>query len=245
MLHNGRWSKHNEKMVVAARDFLIKAGLDAGQHVIVDDTNLHPRNEAKIRADNPGVHIETKFFDVTPGEAIERDLKRPVSVGAKVILSMYDEFLKPDPPVYVQPEGKPRAIIVDLDGTLAHMDDRRGPYEWDRVGLDRCDTVVSALVHCWADMDTDPRVIAMTGRDSSCRDVTIRWLIDNDIPYHKLLMRAEGDQRKDSVVKRELFQQHIAGQYQIDFVLDDRNQVVDMWRNELGLKCLQVAEGDF
>jgi hypothetical protein len=28
-------------------------------------------------------------------------------------------------------------------------------------------------------------------------------------------------------------------------VLDDRNQVVDMWRNDLGLTCLQVDWGDF
>jgi hypothetical protein len=28
-------------------------------------------------------------------------------------------------------------------------------------------------------------------------------------------------------------------------VIDDRNQVVDMWRMELGLVCLQVDYGDF
>lgn len=28
-------------------------------------------------------------------------------------------------------------------------------------------------------------------------------------------------------------------------VIDDRNQVVDMWRKDLGLCCLQVDYGDF
>ena len=28
-------------------------------------------------------------------------------------------------------------------------------------------------------------------------------------------------------------------------VFDDRNQVVDMWRNGLGLQCFQVADGNF
>lgn len=54
-----------------------------------------------------------------------------------------------------------------------------------------------------------------------------------------------GDNRKDSIVKRELYEKYIEGKYLIRFVLDDRNQMVDMWRNELGLKCLQVAEGNF
>lgn len=57
-------------------------------------------------------------------------------------------------------------------------------------------------------------------------------------------MRPEGDIRKDSIVKREIFENYIRDYYNIQFVLDDRNQVVEMWRS-LGLKCLQVAEGDF
>lgn len=57
-------------------------------------------------------------------------------------------------------------------------------------------------------------------------------------------MRPEGDKRKDSIVKAELFDKHIKDNYAVDFVLDDRNQVVKMWR-DMGLKCLQVAPGEF
>jgi hypothetical protein len=57
-------------------------------------------------------------------------------------------------------------------------------------------------------------------------------------------MREEGNNEKDSIVKRRLFEDNIRGKYYIEYVLDDRNQVVDMWRN-MGLTCLQVAEGDF
>ena len=42
-----------------------------------------------------------------------------------------------------------------------------------------------------------------------------------------------------------MFDQNIAGKFNVDFVLDDRNQVVDMWRLDLGLACLQVYYGDF
>jgi hypothetical protein len=84
----------------------------------------------------------------------------------------------------------------------------------------------------------------MSGRDGSCRDITIKWLEDNNIKYDSLLMRAESDFRKDSIVKKELFDNHIKNKYFIEYVLDDRNQVVDMWR-DMGLKCLQVQEGNF
>jgi hypothetical protein len=58
-------------------------------------------------------------------------------------------------------------------------------------------------------------------------------------------MRAPKDQRKDSIVKKELFEESVRNNYNILFALDDRNQVVDMWRKELGIKCLQVNYGDF
>jgi hypothetical protein len=57
-------------------------------------------------------------------------------------------------------------------------------------------------------------------------------------------MRETGDRRKDSIIKKEIFDRHIRDVYNIEFVLDDRNQVVELWRS-LGLTCLQVADGDF
>jgi hypothetical protein len=57
-------------------------------------------------------------------------------------------------------------------------------------------------------------------------------------------MHAAADMRKDSVVKQELFERFVRDKYNISFILDDRQQVVDMWRG-LGLTVFQVAEGDF
>ena len=57
-------------------------------------------------------------------------------------------------------------------------------------------------------------------------------------------MRTLGDMRKDSIVKQELYEQNILGKFNVSFILDDRQQVVDMWRS-LGLTVFQVAEGDF
>lgn len=49
---------------------------------------------------------------------------------------------------------------------------------------------------------------------------------------------------KDAIIKERLFRQHIEGKFCVEFVIDDRDQVVRMWR-DLGLRCLQVADGDF
>jgi hypothetical protein len=53
-----------------------------------------------------------------------------------------------------------------------------------------------------------------------------------------------GDMRNDSIVKEEIYEEHIKPRFNVRFVLDDRDRVVKMWR-ENGLKVLQVAEGDF
>lgn len=243
MMHQSRWSKPNEKIVLAARDTIIIAALEAGQHVIVDDTNFAPFHAQRMHeiAKEHGAEVRIKLFEIDVEEAIKRDLNRERSVGAKVIRDMYKSHLAPDPVLYVPPASKPQAIIVDIDGTLAHMVDRK-PYDWDRVDTDKVDEVVAGLI---SDLFGSYDIILMSGRDSASRELTEQWLDKHDIPYEGLFMRAEGDQRKDSIVKRELFDEHVRDHYQVAFVLDDRNQVVDMWRNELGLKCLQVQEGDF
>jgi hypothetical protein len=66
-----------------------------------------------------------------------------------------------------------------------------------------------------------------------------------DISLSALFMRITGDIRKDSVVKKELFDANVKGKYHINFVLDDHDQVIDLWCLELSLPCLQVNYGDF
>lgn len=133
---------------------------------------------------------------------------------------------------------KPTAIMVDLDGTLAHMNGRRSPFNWQAVGQDDLDTVVANLTRHYK------YVVIMSGRDEVCRPETEKWLRKHDIRYDKLVMRTANDNRPDEVIKWELYKQYVEPDYKIDFVLDDRDKVVKMWRQH-GLKCLQVAEGDF
>jgi predicted kinase len=242
MLNDSNWSKSNEAAVLRLRDFIVLDALKRGKNVVVDDTNFAPIHEETLKklAQDNKAGFEVKFFDTPLEECIKRDLKRPNSVGERVIKKMYNDYLKPAPAVYTAPEGAQYAVICDIDGTLAHMTDR-SPYDWSRVDEDTVDRVVRSIFNGQLGV----RKILLSGRDSVCREATERWLYLNSVDYDDLFMRAEGDNRKDSVVKRELFDEHIRDKYNVLFVLDDRNQVVDMWRDELGLKCFQVAPGDF
>lgn len=246
MIDNGKWSKENEKLIILARDRLIALFVESGYDVIVDDTNLHPKHEQNLRllADREGAEFDIKDFTDVPLETcLERDRKRPNYVGEKVIKDMYNQFLKPKQDV-AQYERSPflrDAILCDIDGTLAHMNGR-SPYDWSRVTEDLVDDIVANTLSLEASTGTP--IVLMSGRDGICRQDTIKWLVKHDIPYDELWMRAPGDTRKDAIIKRELFDQYVRGRYNVKYVLDDRNQVVEMWRS-MGLKVLQVEEGDF
>jgi hypothetical protein len=139
--------------------------------------------------------------------------------------------------------SRPTAVLVDVDGTLASRVTDRSPYEWQRVGEDAPVAAVVTAVRAMA--AAGHSIIVLSGRDEECRRQTESWLVHHlGVPYTALLMRPARDSRPDVVVKRELYERHVRGRYAIQFVLDDRNQVVRMWRS-LGLVCFQVAPGAF
>ena len=58
-------------------------------------------------------------------------------------------------------------------------------------------------------------------------------------------MRPANNYEKDTVIKKRIFNTHIKDNYYVEMVFDDRDSVVRMWREELGLKVAQVDWGDF
>lgn len=135
-----------------------------------------------------------------------------------------------------------RAVIVDIDGTLAIRSGDRSPFDWSRVGEDTPNPAVVELVRI---LDDPFHIILMSGRDESCRLQTEMWLDAQLVPFDELYMRPANDNRKDSLLKAELYRTHILNRYEVAFVIDDRTQVVRMWRDVLGLTVFQVADGDF
>ena len=137
---------------------------------------------------------------------------------------------------------KNKGVIVDVDGTLAIMNGR-GPFEWTKVYQDRVNEPVADLVRRLKTSGLS--VIIVTGRDGVALDDTKRWLNDNSIPFDAIFYRPARNFEKDSMIKRRIYDTSIRDNWDIQFVLDDRNQVVKMWREELGIPVFQVADGDF
>lgn len=243
------WLPDQEKLITEWELNCIVSALGRGYNVIVDATNLYDKNRRKmiehLRQCKIDVHWSIKDFTNVPvEECVLRDIARDTGrVGESVILDMASKagLIKPPlPPEY--DINKPHCIIVDVDGTLAHNYNGRSFYDWDRVRDDTVDLVVKAIVNSYDGLNR--RIIVMSGRDGIAYGDTYKWLEDNGIKFSKLVMRAQGDMRPDEIIKKELYEEHVEPLYNVDFVLDDRNKVVKMWRS-LGLKVLQVAEGNF
>jgi hypothetical protein len=144
-------------------------------------------------------------------------------------------------------------IICDLDGTIADIRHRRHHAEgkkknWKKFfeGIphdDLAEVVADILKH----YVKTHRIVFVSGRPEHTRSDTEAWLFKH-VPFvknYELHMRADGDFRADNLVKSEIYEEQIKPEHgEPFFVLDDRDQVVKMWR-EKGLICLQVAEGDF
>lgn len=76
------------------------------------------------------------------------------------------------------------------------------------------------------------------------RKITEQWLTWNVISFGDMYMRGDNDFRSDHVIKEEILGHLLSRGKRILFVVDDRQQVVDMWRRN-GITVLQCDEGDF
>ncbi len=132
--------------------------------------------------------------------------------------------------------------ICDIDGTLANMDGKRGPFEEHKVHLDiphpTCE-LINLIVA------SDIKVIFFSGRTKKCQETTREWLFTH-IPYlleddFQLYMREIGDFRPDEIVKEELYNTYVKDKYRVLGVFDDRQKVVSMWIR-LGLWVFDVSQ---
>lgn len=136
-----------------------------------------------------------------------------------------------------------KAVIFDIDGTLAHKCDR-DIYDGSKAIDDHLDENVYKIL-CMEKNYLGNKIIIMSGRDEKYREVTENWLLKNNINYDELFMRPENDTRPDDLVKFELYCLNVKHNFVVERVYDDRDKVVRMWRKLLGLKTFQVDYGDF
>ena len=136
-------------------------------------------------------------------------------------------------------------IVVDIDGTLADITHRlhyisgaHADYKsfFANVGGDALNEWCRELIRAFA---ARYRIVLVSGRPDSTLDDTRVWLARNHVAYHELhLVRRNGDFGPDHELKRAWMRTY--GKDRILFAVEDRQRVVDMWRDE-GVVCLQCT----
>lgn len=262
------WIPNQEDWISDIEYHMVESALKNNLTPIIDATNLNPKTINKW--ENLAILYNTKceYIEcvVEYNEALKRDQERGNKVGKKVIKDFYKRYYPnllykstPIDDIKKFEDGKPYAIICDLDGTLAlrgNVDNPRTPFDYERVNEDYCDPRLSHLIKTLIN-DTEYKVFFVSGRENigNCYEKTKQWLSNNiieqcwynfGIPQDNwaLILRNENDKRPDDIVKKEIYETNIKPWYNVVAVFDDRNKVVDMWRKE-GLLCCQVYEGDF
>ncbi len=262
-----QWDKNQisriETLVNELQKTTVQEALRRGWNVLIDNTHIKQKYINDLVKLTEGFEVEVRFklIEISLEEAIERDRNREDIVGEHIIREQYAKLQilkknfdfsatllpKPQLPVTAEQDEKlPKCVLVDIDGTVAKMNGRMA-YDWKRVGEDEPKWNVINLVKSLKNHGY--RIIFFSGRDGVCHPETSSWLSqyfdwEENIDF-QLYMREPKDQRKDSIVKKEMFETHIRNRYYVEMVIDDRDQVVAMWRKELGLTCLQVDYGDF
>lgn len=245
------WLPKQENLITEMENYCIMVALNRGYNVIVDATHLNQKDVVRktrvikdhYRTRGINVEFEIKSFDLSIEKCIERDLKRVNSVGEKVIRKFYDLYLRQEKLKVKQDESLSRVILIDLDGTIA-LHNGRSPYEYEKCDTDLPNFPVIKVIENYLSYGCGD-IIFMSGREDSCKEKTLQWIQDNIqiMPGEiQLYMRKTGDRRKDAIIKRELFEKHIKNNYYIDFVIDDRPQVIRMWK-DLGLFVFNVGDG--
>ena len=147
-----------------------------------------------------------------------------------------------------------KIVIFDLDGTVALIDKRRdistkdnGKIDWDKffdpglIDLDLPNQPVIDVANVLNKQGFE--IWILSGRSDVTWQATLDWLDRYNVTFTQLIMRPQEDLfLPDNKLKQKWLDW--IGVDNVAMVFDDRNQVVDMWRQN-GLTCFQVAKGDF
>ena len=241
-----KFTKGKENGVTRKQEEMIYRADEHNVNVIISDTNLNPktRNKWIEMLESLQYEVEIKEFPLTWEEAIKRNAQREGGVTPTVLHRQWKQWLK-----YLETKGEhklykpnwsdPLAFICDIDGTVANMKGRH-PYEWDKVGQDEVRHQMLSTVQGLVDQGYTP--IYLSGRDGQCWYETLTWLEYNGFPVDEkhFFMRAEGDSRKDTIIKQELFWNHIADNFNVQIAIDDRPCVVSTWY-DINIPCVMAV----
>ena len=233
------FNRKNEKEVTNAVINAVKSYEQEGMNIIISDTNLshRVRDSWKNAANNMGYDFEIKEFPISWEEAVKREAQRSGGVGISVLRSQWEKWNSYiGRKVYVADKSLPKAFLCDIDGTVALNTTGRGWFDWHRVDEDEPREHVISMVHGLIQSGLIP--VFLSGRDGSCSKKTYDWIMEHVMVdylpegdgFH-LLMREPNDQRKDSVIKEEIFWKYVANRFNVVACIDDRPQMIRAWED--------------
>ena len=231
-----KFNKANEGRVSEVIDQQMFTAMMETKNIIISDTNLTKKYRDRLtsKLEGWGYEVEFKEFDITLEEAWKRNSNRVGGIENHIVYSQYRKWCEYKGRKTYEPDyDLTKAVIVDIDGTVADMKGVRGPFDWAKVGEDKPRYMVLSMVEGFVSEGYD--VIFLSGRDGKCYQDTKDWLDSNFSYDYKLFMRDSGDCRKDTVIKEEIFWENVAPDYCVMMAIDDRPCVIRLW-HEIGIK---------
>ena len=157
-----------------------------------------------------------------------------------------------------------KAVIFDIDGVLAEKSPERDYREYDKVHLDK--PIYDLFCLCEMYIKEGYEVFWITGRKELCREQTVYFLYkclaetNSNIVFkymlhlsadvrefslkksisNSLFMRPDNDHRKAHILKKELYETHIEGKYDVVATFDDDPEIIKMYQ-EKGLMTFLVG----
>lgn len=199
--------------------------------------------------------MEFKDFFIPVDECIRRDAMRPNPIGEKIIKDTWRRYrnfiiqenisnmLKRSPK---HVDGGHPVILVDMDATLC-LNTTGRPYYGEGAAEGMLnDIAIEGTCMLVRRMYDKCKVFIITGREGTPEIIaaTKKWLATHDIAVDELFFRPVKDYSPGADCKKKIYEDHIKGKYNVQFVLEDNCKCVKMWR-EQGLLCLQPNEGKF
>lgn len=224
---------------------LMQAILDR-KDLVIDNTHLNLKERNHLVK-----YLKFKNYDIQLVNCTYTDLLYHYIKNNKLRINVLpssgiinDQFIRQcinkDLPISTFKEAK--IALVDIDGTIAYNDGHRNYFDYTKVDRDEPIKHTIEVIKALYETNRVDYIQFLSGRDSSCYDLTLKWLEDQgfDMSVHNLFMRLKNDRRKDTIIKKEILDNCLINK-EILYVFDDRNQMVDLW-HDLKMPIFNVGD---
>ena len=232
-----KFDKTVESQVKSETNALINYAFHYKKDLWIDNTNLTATKNEHLKEFLEKLNYEVCFHNLNTSSNINTYLHQNQQRINKLQPSVInDQYIRACINNYVDFETgdrvQARIALVDIDGTVADHCNQRSPFDWSKISNDKPRSYVIETLNALYNFGSIDFIQFLSGRDSICYEDTILWLQNVagfDMTRHRLLMRQQKDNRKDVLIKSEIYENCIKDKYEVKFVFDDRNQVVDYW----------------